>query len=81
MSARGALHTAQHDVAKLQGTLTTVQSGLDTIDAAAETLDQARRGVRRSVKFALILATIGVIAMIVMSKRSKTSSPPMDDTD
>ena len=73
MSALDAIHTAQADVAKAQTALGSVQGGLDTVETVAETVSDARRGLRRAFKLGLLLTVIGIVAVVVVSMRSRRS--------
>jgi hypothetical protein len=65
------IHTAREDVAKVQAALGSVQGGLDAVETVAQTVEVARRGRGRMIKLGLLLAVVGVIAVVVASKRSK----------
>jgi hypothetical protein len=71
MTTLSTIHTAQEDVAKVQAALGSVQGGLDAVETVAQTVDEARRGLRRMIKLGLLLAVVGLIAVVVTSKRSK----------
>ena len=77
MASLSRIHSAQHDVAGVQSALASVQTGLDVVETAAEVVDEVRRGLRRTAKFAVVIVVVGVIAVILMSKRSE---PETDET-
>lgn len=78
MAFLSRIHRAQHDVAGVQSALASVQTGLDVVETAAELVDDVRRGFRRRAKFGvLILVVVGVIVVILMSRRSE---PATDET-
>ena len=78
MAFQSRIRRARHDVAGVQSALASVQTGLDVVETAAEAVDEVRRGFRRTAKFGvLIVVVVGVIAAILMSRRSE---PPTDET-
>ena len=67
MSTIDAIRSTQADVAKLQ-------SALGSVETVAQAVSDARRGVRRALKLGLLLAVIGVVALVVVK-----SGPKQDD--
>ena len=74
MSTIDAIRSTQADVAKLQSALGSVEDGLDTVETVAQAVSDARRGLRRALKLGLLLAVIGVVALVVVK-----SGPKQDD--
>ena len=78
MAFQSRIRRARHDVAGVQSALASVQTGLDVVETAAEAVDEVRRGFRRTAKFGmLIVIVVGVLAVVVMSRRSE---PATDET-
>ena len=69
MSSLDMVHSAQADVAKIQTTLSAVQSGLGTVETAVETAQEARRGMRRMVKIGLVLIIVAIVVAVVKSRQ------------
>ncbi len=65
-----SIASAKRDVAAMQATLTSVQSGLDTLEAAAGAVQDARRGLRRAVKVGLVVGVVVLVIALVSSKRA-----------
>lgn len=76
MTSLDAVHSAQVDVAKLQTTLSEVQTGLGHVESAVVTAKQARRGLRRVVRIGLLIVVIMVIVKVATAKSRKP-----DDAD
>jgi len=74
VSTIDAIRSTQADVAKLQSALGSVEDGLDTVETVAQAVSDARRGLRRALKLGLLLAVIGVVALVVVK-----SGPKQDD--
>lgn len=78
MAFQSRIRRARHDVAGVQSALASVQTGLDVVENAAEVVDEVRRGFRRTAKFGVLIVVVGgVIAVILMSRRSE---PTTDET-
>lgn len=75
MNSLEVVNAAQSDVAQLQTALGTIRKGLDTVETAVETAREARRGFRRLLKVGLVLAVIGIMAAVVISRRRAADAP------
>ena len=75
MNSLEVVNAAQSDVAQLQTALGTMQKGLDTVETAVETAREVRRGFRRLLKVGLVLAVIGIMAAVVISRRRAADAP------
>ncbi len=78
MSSLEMVRSAQEDVGELQFALSSVQTGLASVEVAVETVHEVRRGLRRLVKFGLVLVVVGVVAAVVLSRRRGAESDQPD---